>query len=95
MIIILIPSFVLTHYAIEDPIKALKEIKRVLKPDGFYLFSEHGLSPDKNIKKWQNRLNPIQNTLGGGCHLNRDIPQIITRGGFKVKELNKGYLPGT
>ena len=83
-----------TLCTIEDPIKALKEVKRVLKPEGRYLFSEHGLSPDENIASWQKRLNPIQNVLGGGCHLNRDIPKIIDQSGFSLIDLGQGYIPG-
>jgi len=83
-----------TLCSIEDPIKALKEIKRVLKPKGIFLFSEHGLSPEKKIARWQDRLNPIQNVLGGGCNLNRDIPKIINESGYTIAELNKGYIPG-
>ena len=83
-----------TLCSIEDPIKALKEMKRVLKPAGQYIFSEHGLAPEENVIRWQNRLNPIQNLIGGGCNLNRDIPKLIEDGGYKIGELNKGYIPG-
>ena len=83
-----------TLCSIEDPIKALKEIKRVLSPSGQYIFSEHGLAPEENVVIWQNRLNPIQKVIGGGCNLNRNIPNLIEESGYKIDELNQGYIPG-
>ena len=70
------------------------ELKRVLKNDGSFIFSEHGKAPDSNIYKWQKRLNPIQKRIGGGCHLDKDIPKIITNSDFKLQELNSMYIPG-
>ena len=70
------------------------ELKRVLKSDGSFIFSEHGKAPDSNIYKWQKRLNPIQKRIGGGCHLDKDIPKIITNSDFKLQELNSMYVPG-
>ena len=65
-----------TLCTIPNPIDALKEIKRVMKADAKMLFCEHGTAPDKNILKWQNRINPIWGKLFGGCNINRDIPNI-------------------
>ena len=73
---------------------AMIELKRVLKNDGSFIFSEHGKAPDSNIYKWQKRLNPIQKRIGGGCHLDKDIPKIITNSDFKLQELNSMYVPG-
>ena len=73
---------------------AMIELKRVLKNDGSFIFSEHGKAPDSNIYKWQKRLNPIQKRIGGGCHLDKDIPKIITNSDFKLQELNSMYIPG-
>jgi ubiquinone/menaquinone biosynthesis C-methylase UbiE len=71
------------------------EIMRVLKPEGQLLFCEHGLAPDKNIVKWQRRINPIWNKIAGGCNLNRDIPKLITSSGFKILDMEEMYLPST
>lgn len=57
--------------------QALKEIYRVLKPQGRYFFIEHGLSNDAKVQVWQNRLTPIQKVIGDGCHLNRDIKHLV------------------
>ena len=59
------------------------------------LFCEHGLAPDKNVKKWQNRINPIWGKLFGGCNINRNIPHIIQDSGLNIKKLEQMYLPST
>ena len=74
---------------------ALREIKRVLRNDGIMLFCEHGLAPDKNVKKWQNRINPLWGKLFGGCNINRNIPHIIQDSGLNIKKLEQMYLPST
>ena len=71
------------------------EIMRVLKPEGRLLFCEHGLAPDRNIAKWQRKINPIWTKIAGGCNLNRDIPKLITSSGFKILNMEEMYLPST
>ena len=78
-----------TLCTIPDPVKALREVRRVLKPDGVFLFLEHGRSEDEKIAAWQNRLNPVQNIIGCGCNLNRKIDQIIARAGLKIMTLDR------
>ena len=80
---------------IPDPMSALKEMKRVLKPKGHLIYCEHGMAPDLSIKRWQDWLNPINSYFSGGCNLNRDITGLIVQGGFKIKNLDTMYLPGT
>ena len=74
--------------------QALSEMRRVLKPDGSLLFCEHGRAPDASIQRWQNRLNPYWKKIAGGCHLNRDIDQLITNAGFKPVQRDYSYMPG-
>lgn len=83
-----------TLCSIADPTQALAEVKRVLKPDGRLLFVEHGLSPDANVQEWQHRLTPMWKRIGGGCHLNRKIDDLIRPAGFGIVELQTTYLPG-
>lgn len=73
---------------------ALDEIRRVLKPGGKLIFCEHGAAPDKNIERWQNRINPIWKRLAGGCNLNRHIPILLEGSGFKSTDMQTMYLPG-
>lgn len=83
-----------TLCTIPDVQQALGEMRRVLKPDGELLFSEHGRAPDASVQRWQNRLNGVWQRLAGGCQLNRDIPDLLAQAGFKTQELDALYLPG-
>jgi ubiquinone/menaquinone biosynthesis C-methylase UbiE len=83
-----------TLCSIPDPIGALKEMRRVLKASGQLLFVEHGLAPEDNIQKWQNRLTPVWKRIGGGCHLNRPIRALIESAGFGITQLETGYMKG-
>ena len=83
-----------TLCTIPDAAHALREARRVLKTTGRLLFVEHGLAPERNVQKWQNRLTPVWTKISGGCHLNRPIAQIIETAGFAIESLETGYLPG-
>jgi ubiquinone/menaquinone biosynthesis C-methylase UbiE len=83
-----------TLCSIPNALSALQEMKRVLKPGGRLIFLEHGRAPDPGVCVWQNRLTPFWKRIGGGCHLNRKIDELITEAGFQISELTTGYLPG-
>ncbi|MGK7913292.1 MAG: class I SAM-dependent methyltransferase [Synechococcus sp.] len=83
-----------TLCSIANVAEALLETQRVLKPGGELLFIEHGLSPDRNVEVWQQRLNGMQKTFADGCNLNRNIPQIIEDASFSVKQLACFYAKG-
>jgi ubiquinone/menaquinone biosynthesis C-methylase UbiE len=83
-----------TLCTIPDPHSALQEIRRVLKPGGRLLFCEHGEAPDKDVQRWQNRMNPIWNKLGGGCNLNRPVPRLLEQSGFSFNDIQTMYIPG-
>ena len=91
-----VDSILLTYTlcTIPDWQKALEQMRRVLKPNGKLIFSEHGLAPDIKIQKWQNRLDKPWGVIAGGCHLNRDIPALINQSGLVIKSLEEMYIPG-
>jgi ubiquinone/menaquinone biosynthesis C-methylase UbiE len=83
-----------TLCTIPDIERATREMTRVLRPGGQLVFCEHGESPDANIRRWQNGINPVWKRIGGGCHLNRKIPRLIEQGGFTIRQMKARYLPG-
>lgn len=83
-----------TLCTIPDTRAALLGMRRVLKPGGRLLFCEHGKAPDEKVRRWQDRLNPVWGKISGGCHLNRDIPELIKAAGFDIKIDERMYIPG-
>lgn len=83
-----------TLCTIPDPVRALHEVRRVLRPGGRFLFLEHGLAPDERTRRWQRRLNPLQQRLFAGCHLDREIDVLVERAGLEVSSLEHDRLRG-
>lgn len=75
--------------SIPKPDLALKEVRRVLKTDGKFIFVEHGKSPKGLISFWQKLLTPVSKCLAGGCHLDRNIKKLISDAGFEIITLQK------
>jgi ubiquinone/menaquinone biosynthesis C-methylase UbiE len=83
-----------TLCSIPDPLAALREMRRVLKPNGKLYFVEHGLSPEPSIENWQHRITPAWRRMAGGCHLDRKIDELIRLAGFDLTNLQVEYAPG-
>ncbi|UPK24182.1 class I SAM-dependent methyltransferase [Bradyrhizobium sp. 195] len=83
-----------TMCSIPDVDRAMTEVRRVLRPGGKLLFVEHGRAPEPRVRWWQDRLTPAWKRISGGCHLNRDIADVLTRNGFGIEDMRTGYMNG-
>jgi ubiquinone/menaquinone biosynthesis C-methylase UbiE len=83
-----------TLCSIPNPIAALTEMRRVLGPGGRLIFVEHGLSPEIKTARWQHRLTPYWKRIGGGCHLDRKMDELIRAAGFQIDAIETGYMQG-
>ncbi|MFO1393851.1 MAG: class I SAM-dependent methyltransferase [Steroidobacteraceae bacterium] len=84
----------LTLCSIPDVAHALREVRRVLKPDGQLLFLEHGRAPDAGVARWQARLTPLWKPLAGGCHLDRPVASLLAESGLRLDPVRSYYLKG-
>ena len=83
-----------TLCSVPNVYRALQELRRVLKPRGRLIFAEHGASPEPAVLRWQRHVEPAWKLIGGGCHLSRRADELIAAAGFRIDELETGYLPG-
>ncbi|MFQ6007312.1 MAG: class I SAM-dependent methyltransferase [Woeseia sp.] len=83
-----------TLCTIPDTVTALEGMRRVLKPSGRLLFCEHGVAPDEDVRRWQDRLNSGWSKIAGGCNMNRNIPEMINAAGFRITDDQRMYIPG-
>ena len=84
-----------TLCSVGDQAQTLKELRRILRPGGRLLFAEHGQAPDQNVRKWQDRIEPVWKRLAGGCHLTRPVTTTIAAAGFVPGETGQRYAPKT
>ncbi|HEY4045753.1 MAG TPA: class I SAM-dependent methyltransferase [Acidobacteriaceae bacterium] len=83
-----------TLCSIPNALKALQQMKHVLKASGRLIFLEHGRAPDPAIAVWQDRITPVWKRVAAGCHLNRKMDDLVAAAGFRITELKTCYLPG-
>jgi ubiquinone/menaquinone biosynthesis C-methylase UbiE len=81
-----------TLCTIPGVVEAIRGIRRVLRPDGKFIFFEHGLSPDPRVRRWQEWSEPLFHLAFEGCHVTRDIPSLIREGGFQIEQMDTAYL---
>jgi ubiquinone/menaquinone biosynthesis C-methylase UbiE len=77
---------------VDDQPRAVRELRRVLRPGGRLLFIEHVRSDDAKVARMQDRMLPINRRIAHGCHCNRPTLDTIRAAGFEVAEVEHGTL---
>jgi SAM-dependent methyltransferase len=75
----------LVFCSIPDAMRALGELRRVVRPGGTVRFFEHVRSERFPVSVVQDLTNPIWRRLMDGCNLNRDTVGAIGHTGFRVE----------
>ena len=76
----------------EDQPRALRELRRVLRPGGQLLFIEHVRSTDPELARFQDRMNGI-NRFVVGCDCNRPTLDSLQQAGFTIAQVEHTTLP--
>ena len=78
---------------VENPVRAVTEVRRVLVEGGRFLYLEHIRSARPGLARWQDWLERPWGWIAGGCHPNRPTDQLLAGAGFWIDSLERDKFP--
>ena len=72
---------------VKDYESVIKEVRRIIRPGGHFLFYEHVISQNAGMRRFQRYLNPAWRFCTTGCNLDRDIGGAVQNAGFEKVEM--------
>ena len=72
--------------SVDDPAAAVREVRRVLRPGGRFVFLEHG-GGDGTRAVWQRRLDGLWAAVNAGCHLTRNVTDVLASADLQLEEI--------
>lgn len=76
----------LVFCSVDDPLRGLSEVRRVLKPNGSLLMVEHVRAHGGIMVTMQNIVTPITRLVAGNCHWNCDTERTVIQAGFTIEQ---------
>jgi ubiquinone/menaquinone biosynthesis C-methylase UbiE len=79
----------LVFCSVEDPVRGLSEVWRILKPGGTLLLVEHVQAQGDFARRLQDIITPVTKRIAGNCHWNRDTTRNVINADFQIEEKRK------